>query len=499
MPQLLLRRNPPIAYRYLVQVFRTFSSMPPVEKPGFDKYDFVVIGGGSAGVASARRAASYGKKVALIEGTNTLGGTCVNVGCVPKKIMWYAADIAERLRAAASYGFPDAVSTSAPLKFDWSTFKSKRDAYVKRLNGIYESNLNREHVEYHQGWARIKDPHTIEVTRDDGSVYTLNTEVIGITTGGRPTIPSEEKIPGASLGINSDGFFALNEQPKRVAVVGAGYIAVELAGVFNALGTETHLLIRHDKVLRTFDPSLQETLTDWMEHTGVHIHKRTSVTKLEGGNGNPITVHTADGSTIEVDTVLWAIGRHANTESLGLENVGVKTDKEGNIIVDQYQSTGVPSIYAYGDVAGKALLTPVAIAAGRRLANRVFGPPQFKDDKLSYDNIPTVVFAHPTIGTVGLTEPQAREKYGDAVKIYKSSFKAMYFGMLPEDHREPSMFKLIVVGDEEKVVGIHIIGMGSDEIMQGFGVAVKMGARKKDLDDTVAIHPTSAEELVTLR
>ena len=307
--------------------------------------------------------------------------------------MWYAADISERLRAAASYGFPDAVSTVAPLKFDWPTFKSKRDAYVKRLNGIYDNNLTKEGVEYHHGWASIKDASTVEITKDDGSTYELKASAIGIATGGRPTVPSDDVIPGASLGIDSDGFFDLEEQPKRVAVVGAGYIAVELAGIFNTLGSETHLLIRQDKVLRSFDPALQDTLTDWMEHTGVKIHKHTNVAKVEGTKGGPLTVHTKDGNTIEVDCLLWAVGRHANTERLKVENIGLQVDKQGNIFADEYQATNVPNVYALGDVAGKALLTPVAIAAGRRLSNRLFGPEKFKNDKLSYENIPTVVFS----------------------------------------------------------------------------------------------------------
>ncbi|KAG9044292.1 Glutathione reductase [Tulasnella sp. UAMH 9824] len=476
--------------------------MPPVVKPEAttDKYDYVVLGGGSGGVASARRAASYGKKVALIESTGRLGGTCVNVGCVPKKIMWYAADAAERLRNAASYGFANSVDTAAPAKFDWDSFKPKRDAYIKRLNGIYDSNLTKENVEYHVGYARIKDPNTVEITAQDGTKYDLKTDYIGITTGGRPVIPSDEEVPGASLGVNSDGFFDLTSQPKRVAVIGAGYIAVELTGIFNALGSEAHIFTRGETVLRTFDEDIQKTLTPWMEHTGVHVHKNSNIAKLEGQKGGPITVHTKQGESVEVDCVVWAIGRRSNTDDIGLENVpDIKLNKRGDVIVDEYQATPYKSIFALGDVAGKSLLTPVAIAAGRRLSNRIFGPEKFKNDKLDYDNIPTVVFAHPTIGTVGLTEKEARAKYGDAVKIYKSSFKALYFSMLPEEHKEPSMFKLIVQGPEEKVVGIHILGMGCDEIMQGFGVAVKMGARKQDLDDTVAIHPTSAEELVTLR
>ncbi|EJD06166.1 glutathione reductase [Fomitiporia mediterranea MF3/22] len=474
--------------------------MPPVSKPAHDLYDYVVIGGGSGGIASARRAASYGKKVALIEETHRLGGTCVNVGCVPKKLMWHAADIAEKVRHAASYQFKG-TGVGEP-KFSWGEFKTQRDAYIKRLNGIYESNLQKDSVEKHQGHAELISPDHVRVTRGDGTSYELNARNVCIAVGGRPTIPRDDQIPGASYGINSDGFFDLEQQPRRVAVVGAGYIAVELAGIFHTLGSETHVLIRHERVLRTFDPVLQDTLTDWMEHTGVNIHKKTQIKRVEApqGKGGPLTLHLDTGKTLEVDLLLWAIGRHANTETLGLQSVGVKTTEKGDVVVDEWQASNVPNVYSIGDVTGKWLLTPVAIAAGRRLANRLFGPEKFKSDKLVYEDIPTVVFSHPPIGTVGLTEPEARKKYGDdKVKIYKSSFRALYFSMLDEAHKEPSVYKLVCVGEEERVVGMHIIGLGSDEITQGFGVAVKMGATKKDFDDTVAIHPTSGEELVTMR
>ncbi|KAJ7221684.1 glutathione reductase [Mycena pura] len=472
--------------------------MPPIfDKPTVEKYDFVLIGGGSGGSGCSRRAAMYGKKVAVVEMSGILGGTCVNVGCVPKKIMWHAADLQEKIdHHTQGYKFK---SDGRIPKFDWAAFKPQRDAYIRKLNGIYASNFEKEGVENHHGFARLTSAKSIEVTRPDGQKYTLHTDHICVATGGHPIIPSDEEIPGASLGIDSDGFFALEEQPKRVAVVGAGYIAVELAGVFNGLGSETHLIIRGETVLRSFDPAVQQALTPWMEHTGVHLHKSSKVVRVAGEKGKTLTVTTDKGESIEVDVLLWAIGRKAFTANMGLEEVGVKLDAKGDIIVDEYQNTSVPGITAIGDVQGKALLTPVAIAAGRRLSNRLFGPPEFKNDKLSYDDIPTVVFSHPPIGTVGLTETQAREQYGDSVKIYKTSFRSLYFSMIEEEHKEPSMFKLVCVGPEERVVGVHILGAGSDEMMQGFAVAVKMKARKKDLDDTVAIHPTSAEELVTLR
>ena len=306
------------------------------------------------------------------------------------QIMWHAADLADKLRqASAGYHFQGVPEP----KFDWASFKPQRDAYIRRLNNIYENNLEKEKVEHHAGFARLTSPSFVEVTRPDGQKYTLQADHITIATGGRSTLPSDNDIPGASLGIDSDGFFDLEEQPKRVAIVGAGYIAVEFAGVFNSLGTETHLFIRRDKVLRTFDPMLQDTLTPWMEHTGVKVHKNTKIKRIEGEKGKTLTIYDHNGQTTEVDCLVWAIGRHANTEALGLEELGVELDKKGDVVVDEFQNSRVPGVYAIGDVQGKALLTPVAIAAGRRLSNRLFGPEKFKNDKLSYENIPTVVFS----------------------------------------------------------------------------------------------------------
>lgn len=483
------------------------SKMPPVPKPTSDHYDMIVIGGGSGAMGTSRRAGQYGQKVVVIEEDGRLGGTCVNVGCVPKKIMWHAADMAEALSNAAEYGFGDEQGNKTFQKpsFQWRYFTEKRDAYVRRLNGIYDKNLQNDKVEYISGHGKLVGKNKVEVAirQEDGSFseekHVISGDHITIATGGRPTKPSEDDIPGAHLGIDSDGFFALKEQPKRVAVVGAGYIAVELAGVFNTLGTETHLLIRHDTFLRTFDPIIAETLQEYMGNTGLIVHKKTNIKKVEGEKGGPLTLHLDTGDKLEVDCLLWAIGRRPNTDNLGLESAGVKTDKKGNIEVDKYQQTNVEGITALGDVAGKALLTPVAIAAGRRLSNRLYGPDHVRGtDFLQYDNVPTVVFSHPTSGTVGLTESEAKEKFGEGeVKVYKTKFTSLYFGML--EHKQPSAMKLVCVGKEEKVVGVHIIGLGSDEMMQGFAVAVKMGATKKQFDDTVAIHPTSSEELVTMR
>lgn len=305
--------------------------------------------------------------------------------------MWHAADLADKLRhAAEGYQFQGVPQP----KFNWAAFKPQRDAYIRRLNSIYENNLDKEKVDYHAGFARLTSPTSVEVTRPDGQKYILHADHITVATGGRPTVPSDDAIPGASLGIDSDGFFDLEEQPKRVAIVGAGYIAVELAGVLNSLGTETHLFIRHDKVLRTFDPILQDTLTPWMEHTGIKLHKQSKVQRVEGEKGKTLTIHDNYGQTIEVDCLIWAIGRHANTEGVGLEELGIELDKKGDVVVDEFQNSNVKGVYAIGDVQGKALLTPVAIAAGRRLSNRLFGPEKFKNDKLSYEHIPSVVFSY---------------------------------------------------------------------------------------------------------
>ncbi|KAK4549652.1 GTP-binding protein gtr1 [Oleoguttula mirabilis] len=465
--------------------------MAPIQK----ECDYLVIGGGSGGLASARRASGmYGAKAIAIE-NKRLGGTCVNVGCVPKKITWNAASIAETIKEAKAYGF--SVSETAP--FDWPTFTKKRDAYIRRLNGIYEKNLKNDKVEYLHGTASFVDGHTVKVVLDDQTEISVKAKKILVAVGGYPILPSVE---GAELGITSDGFFELHTQPKKAAVVGAGYIAVEMAGMLHALGTETHLFIRHDTFLRTFDPMVQEKIVAEYERQGIHIHKGSSQSKLEDiGNGQK-RLHYKDKNgegTLDVDTCLWAIGRAPELEKLNLDVTKVKRDEKNHIIVDEYQNTNIPQIYALGDVCNQNFeLTPVAIAAGRRLSDRLFGGQP--DAHLDYSNIPSVVFAHPEVGSIGLTEPAAREKYGDEnIKVYNSSFTAMYYSMMEPEDKGPTSYKLVCAGKEEKVVGMHILGLGSGEILQGFGVAIKMGATKADFDRCVAIHPTSAEELVTMK
>lgn len=423
-----------------------------------------------------------------------------NSRCVPKKVTYNAAAIAETIHDAKAYGF--SVEQTAP--FDWPTFKTKRDAYIKRLNGIYERNLGNDKVEYLHGTGRLVAKNQVQVTLDDGSEVLVNAKKILVAVGGRPNAPPA--IPGAELGINSDGFFDIATQPKKVAIVGAGYIAVEFAGMFNALGTETHLLIRHDTFLRSFDPMIQETVTKEYERLGIHLHKQSHTTKVEKDANGKLSVTYRDNASgqettlTDVDHLIWAIGRTPETRGIGLEEAGVQINDKGYVVVDEYQNSTVDGIYALGDATGKVELTPVAIAAGRRLSHRLFGGAQFSTLKLDYDNIPSVVFSHPEVGSIGLTEPQAVEKYGkDNVKVYKASFTAMYYAMMEPEDKGPTNYKIVTTGPEEKVVGLHIMGIGSGEMLQGFGVAVKMGATKADFDNCIAIHPTSAEELVTMK
>ena len=446
-------------------------------------FDYIAIGGGSGGIASANRAAMYGKKVALIEAKD-LGGTCVNVGCVPKKVMWHGAQIAEAVKLyAADYGF------DLELKgHDWSTLVESRQAYIGRIHQSYDRVLGNNKVTVIKGFARFRDAHTVEVNGEE-----ITADHILIATGGEPIIPH---IPGAEHGIDSNGFFELTEQPKRVAVVGAGYIAVELAGVLNALGSETHLLVRKQAPLRSFDPLLTDTLVEVMATEGPRLHTHSIPKSVEKHADGSLTLHLENGESLNVDCLIWAIGRRPLTKGLNLEAAGVSVDQHGYIKVDEYQNTTAPGVYAVGDNIGYVELTPVAVKAGRQLSERLFN--NKPEARMDYDLVPTVVFSHPPIGTMGLTEPQARAQYGDdQVKVYTSSFTAMYTAVTR--HRQPCKMKLVCAGDNERVVGIHGIGFGMDEILQGFAVAVKMGATKADFDACVAIHPTAAEEFVTMR
>jgi len=445
-------------------------------------YDLIAIGGGSGGLSAAERAARYGKKCAVIE-SNLMGGTCVNVGCVPKKVMWNAAGLAEAQHTAQDYGFD-----VTPGELNWEKLIVKRENYIGGINDWYDSYLADSNIDAIFGEASFIDAHTLEV---NGKQYTA--DHIVIAPGTTPSVPD---IPGAEHGITSDGFFELEEQPKRMAVVGSGYIAVEVAGLMNALGTEVNLLLRREHMLANFDAMLRETLMDEMGSAGVNIMTSMSIEAVEKADDGSLTLHCSGGHSITgFDCLLWAIGRVPNVDALNLAAAGVASDDRNYIPADEFQNTNVDGVYAVGDVTGQAALTPVAIAAARRLGDRLFD--NQPERKLDYSNIPTVVFSHPPIGTVGLTEAEAREQHGDAVKVYTSSFNPMYHAFTK--HRVQTAMKIVCVGAQEKVVGIHIIGNGVDEMLQGFAVALRMGATKQDLDDTVAIHPTSSEELVTMR
>lgn len=446
-----------------------------------ETYDYVVIGAGSGGLASARRAARHGAKVALVSG-GPLGGTCVNVGCVPKKLMWNAAECAEWLLDASDYGF------EAPVRsLDWLKLKRSRDAYVARLGAIYARNLELDGVQLVSGWGRFAAEGTVTVGGRE-----LRSAAILVATGGRPSVPA---LPGAELGLTSDGFFELDSRPERVAIVGAGYIAVELAGVLSALGSDVTLFLRGERLLSGFDELLSTTLASEMTDAGISLmssHELESVVRAADGTLSVVAAHARTHTGF--DALFWATGRVPNTEGLGLDVAGVALGAKGELSVDSYQATSARGVYAVGDVTGRRQLTPVAIAAGRRLADRLFGGKP--EARLDYDGIPSVVFSHPPIGTVGLTEAEARELYGDEVKTYSTRFTNMRFALTARKPR--TAMKLVCVGPQERVVGLHSIGNGSDELLQGFAVAMKLGATKADFDRTVAIHPTAAEELVTL-
>lgn len=444
-------------------------------------FDLIVLGGGSGGLACAQRAAEYGARAVVIE-SHRLGGTCVNVGCVPKKVMWNAAGIALSLGDAGDYGFDVKAGGS-----DWALLKAKRDGYVLRLNDIYARNLATKGVALVRGTGHFIDERTVEA---DGE--RLTAPHIVIATGGAPMVPN---LPGAHLGITSDDFFALERRGQRIAVIGSGYVACELAGVFHELGSEVEQFIRKDHLLTHFDPMLGKSLMREMRAAGLTIHEQVVPAGIAERSGLK-TLVAADGREFErFDIVLWAVGRAANVARLDLARAGVRLDAQNFVGTDEYQNSNVAGIYAIGDVTGRAALTPVAIAAGRRLSDRLFGGKT--ERRLDYNNIPSVVFTHPPIGTVGLTEAEARARYGAAVKVYVADFTPMYHALTAR--KTHTDMKLVCVGPEEKIVGCHIIGAGADEMLQGFAVAIRMGATKRDFDDTVAIHPTSAEELVTMR
>ena len=447
------------------------------------EYDIIAIGGGSGGSATMNRAAMHGAKAAVIEG-NIIGGTCVNVGCVPKKVMWYGAQVSETLKNyAADYGY-----TIGATSFDFKTLRKNREAYIERSRQAFSNNFNRNGVDYIEGYARFVDKNTVEVNGEH-----IRAKHIVIATGSYAFIPN---VPGSELGGTSDDVFAWEELPESVSIIGAGYIAVELAGVLHALGVKTDLFVRKGGPLRGFDQGIVEVLVEEMKKNGQPLHTHKVPQKLEKLDNGDIQIHFEDGTTHTSQKVIWAVGRKANVQQLNLEAAGVELTERGFIQVDEYQNTTTPGIYALGDVSGEKELTPVAIKAGRTLAERLFNGKT--DAKMDYELIPTVVFSHPAIGSIGLTQEQAEAKYGvENIKVYQSTFAGMYSAITV--HRQMTKLKLITLGEEEKVIGLHGIGGGIDEMIQGFAVAIKMGATKADFDATVAIHPTASEEFVTMR
>ena len=444
------------------------------------EYDLIVIGAGSGGLAAAQRAAEHKQRVAIIE-MGQLGGTCVNRGCIPKKIYWYAAEFAYDLKHSKTLGFE-----TDDIQHNWQTLQQASKQYIEKLNDMYRRNLSQKNIDIITGKASFQSSKEINVR---GEVLTA--KQIIVACGATPVVPG---IPGAEFGITSDDFFELKNRPNKTIIVGSGYIAVELAGILNALGSDVKLLARKNSILRKFDQSIQSAVIDYLVESGIEVNLNTNVLSVNK-DSNQLRVQTDNKKHVSVDALLWAIGRKPLVSGLGLESTKITKDKNNFIQVDQYQTTNEPNIHAIGDAAGNHELTPVAIAAGRILSDRLFGDKE--KGWLEYKNIPTVIFAHPPVGTVGISEEEARAAYGNKVKIHEANFVSLKHSLSGISSK--ALVKLICLGQEETVIGCHVVGQGADELLQGFAVAIKMGAQKKDLDNTVAIHPTLAEELVTLR
>ena len=445
-------------------------------------FDLIVIGGGSGGLAGAFRAAEHGARVALLE-PSALGGTCVNVGCVPKKAMWLAAEVARHLRMAGTLGFGN-----ADARLDWPTFIAHRQRYIANIHASYRGRLDAAGIVVLPRRGRFIDPDTIEC--DDGA-HIRGRHVL-IATGAHPSVPP---LPGAELGQTSDGFFDWRAPPQRVGIIGGGYIAVELAGVLQALGSQVSMYVRGARLLDGFDAELTRQLAEDYLHAGVRVHFDHAAASLHRDAAGRVRIHCTDRVDDEAfDAVMFATGRAPNSAHLGLDQAGVVTDARGHIVVDARHATRAPNVHAVGDVTSDPALTPVAIAAARALMDRLFA-----GSEASFDcrQIPTVVFAHPPLGRVGLTETEARAQLGDdAVVIHRATFRPMLEALADGSRR--SLFKLVCT-TEGRVLGLHLLGDAADEILQGFAVALKKGLTLDDLRDTVAIHPTSAEEVVLMR
>ncbi|WP_193570338.1 glutathione-disulfide reductase [Luteibacter yeojuensis] len=444
-----------------------------------ETFDLIVIGGGSGGLAAAIRAAKHGARVALLE-PKELGGTCVNVGCVPKKAMWYAAQMAEAQYIAVDYGFHD-----TPGSLDWPRFIERRDEYVERIRGKYAQTLDGLHITHIRETGRFLAPDRIQAGSRE-----LTAPHVVIATG---SSPNRLDKPGFERGITSDDFFALRACPRRAAIVGGGYIAVELAGVLRALGCDVDMFVR-GRLMGGFDEEMAFGLGEEMRKHGININYGCQIEAVHEKDGVLLLDCDRGDHPGPYDVLVWAVGRSSNTASLDIGRIGLRTGEYGHVEIDDYQNTNVPGVYAVGDVTQRMQLTPVAVAAGRKLADRLFGGKP--EAKLDYQNIPSVVFSHPPLGTIGMSEQQAREAYGAEVHLYKQSFIPMQLALA---HRPmTTLFKLICVGDDSRIVGMQMFGPGVDEILQGFAVAIKMGATKGDLDATLAVHPTAAEEMVLM-
>ncbi len=445
-------------------------------------FDFFVIGGGSGGIACARRAAQYGVKVGVAE-SGPLGGTCVNRGCIPKKLMVYSSRFPDQFSESQGYGWSPVKST-----LDWQKLTRAVNKEVERLNGVYQRMLDKANVELIPGYARFLDPHRLVVGERE-----ITAEKILIAVGGIPVKP--DNIPGIEHAIVSDDMFNLPQQPKRMVILGGGYIGVEFACIMHGLGTEVTQIIRGDKILRGFDEDLRREIQEAMERHGIRVLTNTKSLAIEkSATGLQVSAQGDSEQTVVVDAVsLAATGRKPNLDGLGLEKAGVKV-KDGAIAVDAYSRTNQEHIFAVGDCTDRMNLTPVAINEGRALADTQFGG---QSRVMAYDNIPTAIFTTPEAATVGLTEAEAREQYGDGVKVYRSRFRPMYYTLAGGE--EKTMMKLVVHQATEKVLGAHMVGEHAAEIIQGVAIAVKMGAKKSDFDATVGIHPSSAEEFVTMR
>jgi len=443
------------------------------------KYDLVVIGGGSGGVRAARIAAGHGAKVAICE-EYRYGGTCVIRGCVPKKMMVYAAHFHEDFEDSASYGWDTSING-----FDWSTLIKNKDNEIDRLNGIYEKLLKNVGVELFNGTASLIDANTVQVGEQ-----TLTTDKVLIATGGTPFMPN---IPGIEHAISSNEVFHLEQQPQSAVVVGGGYIAVEFAGIFNGIGTQTHLVYRGPQILRGFDEDIRNHLSEEIVKKGINLMLNSDIESIELLDNQQKRVTFKDGSEKTVDCVLYATGRKPNVASLNLDKAGVKLGAKGEIPVDEYSKTNIDNIYAVGDVTDRIALTPVATMEGHAFADTVYG----NNERLAdHRNVPSAVFSQPPVATVGLSEAQAREQYNE-VDTYSSAFRILKHSITPNTER--TLMKLVVDADSDKVVGAHMVGADAAEIMQGIAIAIKAGATKADFDATVGIHPSSAEEFCTMR